>query len=93
MASDRYISKQKAARQLDVSEKTIDRLRAAGELEWIPVGRLVRISVASLDKFADRRSERERPEPESLDELFPIAELDALRAAKGGRRGGAEKAA
>jgi excisionase family DNA binding protein len=93
MASDRYISKQKAARQLDVSEKTIDRLRAAGELDWIPVGRLVRISAASLEEFTNRRKARERPALESLDELFPIVELDALRAAKRTRRKAAEEAA
>jgi hypothetical protein len=39
MANDqKWISKQKAARRLDVCEKTIDRLRARGELAAIRLG-------------------------------------------------------
>lgn len=49
--ADGYLTKRAAARWLDVSEKTIDRLRAAGELEALklsdgPGGR-GRISAAS----------------------------------------------
>ena len=38
MADQDYLSKQKAARRFDVSEKTIDRLRGSGALDWIRVG-------------------------------------------------------
>jgi len=34
----KYLSKQKAARRLDVCEKTIDRLGLRGDLDWIKVG-------------------------------------------------------
>jgi excisionase family DNA binding protein len=60
--ADGYLNKRAAAPWLDVSEKTIDRLRAAGELEAIkltdgPGGR-VRISAASLQAYTERRQQQ-----------------------------------
>ena len=49
------LSKQNAALRLDVSGRTIDRLRSAGELEWITVGSRVRIPVASLEAYEARQ--------------------------------------
>jgi excisionase family DNA binding protein len=98
--ADGYLSKRAAAQWLDVSEKTIDRLRAAGELEAIkladgPGGR-VRISAASLQAYTERRQQHAAATEEPT-ERFPIPALDALRAAKARRRaaapGGQEAAA
>jgi excisionase family DNA binding protein len=95
-----YLSKRAAAQWLDVSGKTIDRLRAAGELEAIkltdgPGGR-VRISASSLRAYAERRQQRTAASEEPA-ERFPIPALDALRAEKARGRaataGGQEAAA
>jgi helix-turn-helix protein len=95
--ADGYLSKRAAARWLDVSEKTIDRLRAARELEAIkltdgPGGR-VRISIPSLRAYAERRQQQRAASASGEPaELFPIPALDALRAAKARRRAEQEAA-
>jgi hypothetical protein len=91
-----HLTKAGAGQWLDVSAKTIDRLRAAGKLESIkltdgPGGR-VRISVASLRAYVERRQQRAARggEPE---ERLPIPALAALRAEKARRRAAAQDAA
>ena len=88
MADQTYLSKQKAARRLDVSEKTIDRLRSSGALEWIKVGSRVRIPVSSLDAFEqDQLEQRRLPAREDdFEALFPIPALDDIRARKAAGR-------
>jgi hypothetical protein len=61
MATGNHLSKRKAAQWLDVSEKTIDRLRTAGLLDSIKVGRLVRVSVASPEAYTAASCRRRRP--------------------------------
>lgn len=74
--TDGFVSSQSAARRLDVSVKTIYRLRAAGELDWIRVGSRVRISLASLEAYEQRqRQARAKAAPQSFEQLFPIAAL------------------
>jgi hypothetical protein len=90
MANDeKWISKQKAARRLDCSEKAIDRLRARGELAAIRLGigqtARVRIEIASLENYEARQGAR-RSQPEPRRERRPIPALDAIRAAKAYRR-------
>lgn len=85
----KWISKQKAARRLDVSAKTIDRLRLRGELHAIRLGdgqtARVRIAVASIEAYEARQSgSAQEPQPER--DRLPIPALDALRAAKAERR-------
>jgi hypothetical protein len=95
MATDqKYLSKQKAARRLDVCDKTIDRLRAKGDLDWIKVGTCVRILMASLEAYEQReQGGREQPE-RSKRKRPPIPALDALKAAKAAaRRSAGRKAA
>jgi hypothetical protein len=87
MATDTYLSKQKAARRLDVSAKTIDRLRAAGELDAMkltdaPTSR-VRVTVASLEAYEARRHGKLHS---AAEDLFPIPALEAIRAEKAARR-------
>lgn len=90
--ADGYLTKRAAAQWLDVSAKTIDRLRAAGELEAIkltdgPGGR-VRISASSLQAYTERRRQQAAATEEPA-ERFPIPALDALRAEKARRRAAA----
>jgi excisionase family DNA binding protein len=91
MAEASYISKQKAAARLDVSTKTIDRLRAAGQLDWIRVGCQVRIPLAALEAYegAQRPPAQTTAATPSFEELFPIPALDAARAKAGRRRSAA----
>ena len=86
MADQTYLSKQKAARCLDVSEKTIDRLRSSGALDWIKVGSRVRIPLASLQAYEQRQQGGEPEQPEPQRERLPIPALDAIRAAKAAGR-------
>ena len=86
MADQTYLSKQKAARRLDVSEKTIDRLRSCGKLDWFPVGSLVRISLASLQAYVQRQQGCQHQHPVRRGERLPIPALDAIRAAKAAAR-------
>ena len=75
MAS-KYLTKKQTASYLAVSTKTIDRLRAAGELDWINVRSSVSVASASLQAY-ERRQQLHRPS--SLDR-FAIPALDQLRA-------------
>jgi excisionase family DNA binding protein len=79
----KYLSKQKAARRLDSSTRTIDRLRAKGQLDWIKVGAGVRIDLASLEAYERRQEggkQQMATEPERRRPSTP--KLEALRAAK-----------
>jgi hypothetical protein len=76
-----YMSKQKAATWLDASEKTIDRMRKAGELEWILVRGRVRVEAASLEAYVARQKERTNAAPPAPKRL-PVRALDEIRAAK-----------
>jgi hypothetical protein len=49
------ITREVAAAELSCSVRTIDRLRASGELEEIALGARVRILACSLDALIDRR--------------------------------------
>jgi excisionase family DNA binding protein len=53
------MTKEQAARYLQVSVRTVDRLRERGELAWSDVGNLVRITRSSLDAYlANERNQR-----------------------------------
>ena len=71
------ISKAEAAERLGCSEKTIDRLRAAGELvavrSWNTKQGRVQITVDSLEAYEQRQVD--------IEKRFPIPELDQARAA------------
>jgi len=92
-----WISKSKAAERLGCSEKTIDRLRTAGELVAMKRGSKaqarVKIDVASLEAYEERLREAARPRPawSDIDARFPIPELNKARAAKAARHTEGEK--
>jgi len=91
-----FISMLEAATMLGVSPSKITSLRDDGEIETLPVGRLVKVLVSSLDDYIERRFEQEqarrisrqaaRPEPRGWrrpdGEAFPIPALDERRAGK-----------
>jgi hypothetical protein len=87
-----WISKREAAERLDCSEKTIDRLRAAGELVAMKRGSKtqgrVKVDLASVVAYERRQQEDAKPRPAWADigARFPIPELDQARAAKAARR-------
>jgi hypothetical protein len=91
----KWISKQKPARRLDVCEKTIDRLRASGELGSIRLGAgqtaRVRIEVASLEAYEARQGAA-GPKLERRDDGLAIPALDRIRAAKAARRASSSRA-
>jgi hypothetical protein len=86
---EKWISKQKAARRLDVCAKTIDRLRLRGELNSIRLGEgqtaRVRIEVASIEAYEGRQSGNAF-QPKPKERGLPIPALDKLRASKAARR-------
>ena len=87
MATDqKYLSKQKAARRLDCSTKTIDRLRGKGDLDWIKVGSGVRIAIASLEAYEQRQQGGDKRAAAPAPKRPPIPALDALKAAKAAAR-------
>jgi excisionase family DNA binding protein len=88
MDTGRYLSKKKAARRLDVSEKTIDRLRQAGELQAIKVRGCVRITLASLLAYETRQEQAAEPTPPPPSRL-PVRVLDEIRATKAQARASA----
>jgi hypothetical protein len=68
--------------RLDVSTRTIDRLRATGELDWIRVGRVVRIDLGSLEAYERRRRlimAQTRPNQGEALARLPIPALDKVR--------------
>jgi excisionase family DNA binding protein len=54
------ISRHEAALYLGVSVKTVDRLRAAGELDDFAIGAVVRIEIESIDAFKERQRQARR---------------------------------
>jgi excisionase family DNA binding protein len=87
-----WISKQEAAERLGCSAKTIDRLRAAGELHAVKRGSKtqsrIRIEAASLEAYEQRQTEAAKPRPASddIETRFPIPELEQARAARAAAR-------
>jgi excisionase family DNA binding protein len=59
------LAKKTAARELGVSERTIDRLRNQGEITWHLVGSKVVIAEESIAAFRERHKTRRRPCSES----------------------------
>ena len=92
METKTELKKKDAANWLDVSTRTIDRLRADGELEASRVRGGVRIEIASLQAYKDRQRKLAREKQQRQDgggsivELFPIAGVDDLRAQKAAAR-------
>jgi excisionase family DNA binding protein len=87
VSEQKYLSKQKAARRLDLSTRTIDRLRAKGEFDWIKVGASVRIEITSLEAYESRQQggkQQTAVAPERRRASTP--KLEALRAAKAASR-------
>jgi excisionase family DNA binding protein len=54
-SSPKLLRINEAAHDLAVSQRTIWRLIAAGELEAVNIGRAVRVTRASLDAFCERQ--------------------------------------
>jgi excisionase family DNA binding protein len=74
------LTKPEAAEKLRVSPSTLDRLRAQGEIAWVPVGRKVRFrEPARAPPPAPQTGPRRRlPDRSSgFDELFPITMPEA----------------
>jgi excisionase family DNA binding protein len=67
------LRKAEAARLLDVSPSTLDRLRARGEIAWVGVGGSVRFSRAALEDYVKRAERPVRPpqEPEPRARSLP----------------------
>ncbi|HKB94941.1 MAG TPA: helix-turn-helix domain-containing protein [Gaiellaceae bacterium] len=78
---DGNLSKRHAAEWLDVSERTIDRLRAEGEVEAFRAREGVRIPLASLRAYRRRQQRGRSP----LGDRFGIPALEAIRAQKAAR--------
>jgi excisionase family DNA binding protein len=55
-----------AARALEVSERTVQRLVADGELDTVRIGRLVRVTADSLRQYLRRQAEREEAREQAL---------------------------
>jgi hypothetical protein len=91
MTPGKYLSKRNAAQWLDVSDKTIARLRAADELDWIPVGRRVRVNLASLEADAERQQQCVWPSAPPRGRLR-VRASDEIRAAKAQARAAAAAA-
>lgn len=88
-----WISKRDAAERLGYSAKTIDRLRAAGELRAMKNGRetqsRVRIDLASLEAYEQRQLEAAEPRRPAWDDIearFPIPAQVQARAARAAAR-------
>jgi excisionase family DNA binding protein len=58
------LTKPEAAEKLRVSPSTVDRLRAQGEIAWVPVGRQVRFRPEAIDDYIERVERRARSEGE-----------------------------
>jgi excisionase family DNA binding protein len=50
------LDKKGAAQYLDISERTIDNLRAAGKLACSKIGRLVKFRIEDLDDFVQKQT-------------------------------------
>jgi hypothetical protein len=86
MATSKYLTKRETALRFDVSTRTIDRLRAEGELEWMPVRGCVRITVASIEAYEQRQNQHAYA---AGGDPFAIPALEAIRAEKDERRSAA----
>ena len=71
------ISKKKAAAALDVSERTIDRLRGRGEIRFVRIGGQIRIVEASVESYVQNQLAADVDS--SLDDDYPIPVLVAMR--------------
>lgn len=52
------LTTEEVAQILQCGTRTFDKLRSAGEIAWIPVGRLVRFDPADVAAFRERRKRR-----------------------------------
>jgi excisionase family DNA binding protein len=92
MANTAWISKQQAAERLGCSAKTIDRLRAAGELHAVKRGSKtqsrIQIEAASLQAYEQRQAQAAKKPPawNDIEARFPIPELEQARAARAAAR-------
>jgi excisionase family DNA binding protein len=58
-----FLTKAEAAEKLRVSPSTVDRLRAQGEIAWVPVGRQIRFRAEALADYVKRSERRVASEP------------------------------
>jgi excisionase family DNA binding protein len=63
-ADSDLLTKSEAAERLRVSPSTVDRLRAQGEIAWVPVGRQVRFRPEAIADYVQRAERPVRPEGE-----------------------------
>jgi excisionase family DNA binding protein len=78
------LTKAEAAERLRVSASTVDRLRAQGEIAWVPVGRQVRFRPEAVADYVTRAerpagSEAERDIPPARARSYPSAAAPAPR--------------
>jgi hypothetical protein len=77
----KLLPKDAAARELGgVSPRTVDRLRAAGELATVRVRGRVMVCAASLDAYIERQRGALRTRT-TIEEEFPLPALDERRRA------------
>ena len=77
------VSRTRAAQLLSVSERTIDRLCDAGQLQRVKVGRAARVLAASIDEYLARALEPRATGPlEPAPSPFVIPALEAAKRQK-----------
>lgn len=74
-----YLSRGGAAARLAVSTRTIDRLRKEGELQWIRVGRTIRIDLHSMEAYEGRQRLYAATDTTRPVSRLPIPALDDTR--------------
>jgi excisionase family DNA binding protein len=77
------LTKTEAAERLRVSASTVDRLRAQGEIAWVPVGRQVRFRPEAIADYVQRAERPVRPEGERE---VPLPRARSFRAPAPGPR-------
>lgn len=83
----KYLDRAAAAELLQVSTKTIDRLRKSGELPWFNVLGGVRIPRAAVEDYVERGLAAAAPAVVEVTEpSFPIPALEQVRREKAARR-------
>ena len=61
----KLLTKREAAELLHVSERTLDRLRATGQIRVVRVRGVVRLSVAEVERFITKHSTKLGPRNDS----------------------------
>ncbi|MET0938071.1 MAG: helix-turn-helix domain-containing protein [Gaiellaceae bacterium] len=77
------LTKSEAAEKLHVSPSTVDRLRAQGEIAWVPVGRQVRFRPEAIADYVERV---ERPARAEGEREVPLPRARSFRASASGPR-------